>query len=259
MRKKRKRYVRSSLLIPAIFILLAMGISFGLLEFCQYLRTTSYLEIKKIKIEGVDQELKKSIINLCGLRDVKMNYIFLNDNYLKQRIKMNPWVKSVKIEKKFPDTLIIKIQKETPYALVLIDGDIFYVDSSGDIFKKVRYGENINFPIITGLDNNSPNFKERLKKAIKILNILKKTNFSFFDISEIYINKYGNIHLYFCNTGIEVRLFHDITRLNKNEIKRKLNRLKKILNYFSNYGRIGNILFIDLDCMDEGAIIGLSK
>jgi len=266
MRKRRKKkkkntkyIIRPGLLTVAIFIILTAGISLGLLEFYQYLNKSSYLRIKKIKIKGIDQDLKKDIVNLCNLKNNKMNFIFLNSNDIKQKIEMHPWVRLAKIEKKFPDTLVINIHKEIPYALVIINDDIFYVDSYGNMFKRVRYGEDIDLPIITGLDNNSSNFKNRLKKSIEILHIIKDMNYDLSDISEIHIGKYGNTRLYFCHMKIEVLLSYNIERLNKNSIIKKLERLKKILKYFSNYGQITNILFIDLDCVNKGAIVSLIK
>ena len=263
MRKRRKkgkstRYVRPVLLIPSIILIIIFGITLGLLELYQYLNKSPHLRIKKIVIKGSEDGLKKYVMDILDPQKRYMNIIFFNTDDIRKKIEMHPYIKSVNIKKQFPDTLIINIKKEIPRALISIGNDLFYVDSEGYIFKKVRYGEYIDLPIITGLDPNSSNFKKRLKKAIKILSIFKNINRYAYEISEIHVTKHGNIHLYLYNKGIEVILSHDIDYIGKKEILKKLQRLKKVLNYFSNHDQI-RLAFIDLDSIKNGVIIGLSK
>ena len=140
-------------------------------------------------------------------------------------MEMNPWIESVNIKKQFPDTLIINIKKEIPYALISISDDIFYINSDGGIFKIVKVGEYVDLPIITGLSPNSHYFKEKIKKIVKVLQLIKDMNMP--ELSEIHITKYGSIYLFFCNKGIQVILSHDIEHMHKSELLKKLAKLKK--------------------------------
>ena len=257
-KRRRRKYIRRALLIPSIILIIISGISFGLLELYQYLNKSSHLRIKKLIVKGDEGKLEKYVTSMLNPQKKYMNIIFLNTDDIRKKIEINPYIKSVKIKKEFPDTLIINIEKEIPYALINIENDLFYVDMEGYLFKKVNPGEYVDLPVITGLDANSMDFKERLKKGIKILRSFMETNPHKYEISEIHITKYGNVHLYFCHKDIEVVLTHDIDCISQKEIQKKLLRLKKVLNYFSNYAQI-KFVFIDLDSIKNGVIIGLSK
>ncbi len=259
-RRKKKRakyiYARPVFILTVLIFIVIFGISIGLLELYQYIDKIPYFQIKQIKINGCDEKTRIYILQNLKLTNIFSNIFFFNTVNLEKKLEINPWIKSVKIKKKFPNALIINIKKEKPYALIVIDNDIFYVDNNAYIFKKVIAGEYMDLPVITGITPKTENFKDWLKKSIEIINIIK--NIHLYPLSEIHITKYGNVHLFLCDQDVEVVLSHDIEYITKKNILKKLERLKKVLNYFSNYGAMRNI-FIDLDCINKGAIISLSK
>lgn len=257
-KNKNKKYVRPALLIPSIILIIIFSTTLGLLEIYQYLNKSSHLKIKKIIVNGSEDNLERWVINSLKLQPTYTNIIFFNADEIKKKIEMHPWIKSVQIKKRYPDTIIINVRKEMPYAMLSIENDLFYIDLQGKMFKKVEYGKYIDLPIITGLNTNSSNFQKRLKKAIEILQIFKRISRHAQEISEIHITKYGNVHLYFCNKGIEVTLSHNIDNIGKKEVLKKFQRLKKVLNYFSNYAQI-RFVFIDLDSIKNGVVVSLSK
>ncbi len=255
---KTKRSIRPVLLILFTILMTISGITVGLLELYKYLNRSPYLRIKKVIVLSHEDQLRRYVMGVLKPQARYMNIIFFDADEIKKRIEMHPWIKSADIKKEFPDTLIINIKKEIPRALVSLGNDLFYVDTDGYMFKKVRHGEHIDLPVITGLMPNDENFKKRIKKAIKILHTFKETDHYASKISEVYITRYGNVHLYLYNKPIEVIVSHDIDGMDKREVSKKLQSLKKVLNYFSNYAQI-RPTFIDLDSIKNGAIIGLSK
>ncbi len=266
MRKKKKKknkendtkknVIRPWLFFICIGILITALISLGLLELYKCISESDRFRIKKIIIHGGEKQIKEYIKRIFRLKEIDKNIILFDEDELKRKIEMNPDIKTVKIKKKFPDTLIIDIQKEIPFALIVMENNFFYLDSDGNIFKIKKHDEYADLPIITGLEPTDPNFNLWLKKSIEIISLFFKKGID--RISELHITKYGSIHIYFTNPRIEVVLTHQIEYLDQNRTIKKIQELTKILNYFANYAQIKTI-FIDLDCIKNGAVVRLEN
>ena len=252
-REKSKVIVRPWLLLFFIATLSISLVSLGLLELYKFITESNRFKIKKVIINGMDVSSVEKYIKGYAKGQ---NIILFNKEKLKRRIEMNPDVKAVKIKIKFPDTLVIDIEKEVPFALILIDSDLFYVDSDGKIFKIKRAGDFADLPIITGLSPKDLNFSFRLKKCLEIISLFLKKNVD--QISELHITKYGSVYVYFTKPKIEIVFSYQIEYLDQNKITKKIAKLKKVLNYFANYDQI-NPTLIDLDCIKKGAIVRLGN
>jgi len=251
-KKPHKKLVRPVFLILFISTFVIASISFGLLKFYQYISNSYRFKIKRVIIRGGEDELKNTIKQLLKKDN---NIFFLDKSAIKRKIEMNPWVKSVEIRKKFPDTIVLDIKKEIPFALVLIGDDLFYINPQGRPFRIKKPEEPVALPIITGINPNRADFRCILKKATELLFCFKKTPWR---ISEVHITKYGSAHLYLDNYKVEILFTYQIRNIDQAKIIKKIERLKKVLKYFENYAQIKKI-FIDLDCIQKGAVLTLGN
>ena len=141
---KTRRLKRSLFrkIIPLLGIAL---ISFGVYKFF----TTLFL-VKTIKIAGEQEEVLKGIEKLGG-----QNLLFLSKEKWEKRIeKENPLLKEIKIERKFPNQILLKFKKREPKAVIFnpIASTRLLIDGEGVILKKENQEKKLPV-IIAGLQN----------------------------------------------------------------------------------------------------------
>ena len=129
------------------------------LKFINLKTETKLKEIHIIGRENISQELILKKLKLT----TKTSLMRINVNSLNEKIHSINWVRSAVIERRLPDTLIIKIEEYKPFALLQIKDSHFVISSEG---KKIikdngRFGY---LPVINGPGSE--------KFASKMLNIL---------------------------------------------------------------------------------------
>jgi cell division protein FtsQ len=232
--------------------LLAAGlaaISLIFLSLYQYLVTSPYTRLEEVVITGVDEGEKKELVEFSQLTP-GISLLALNLNDLKTKLEKHPWIKSVELEKQFPHTLIIRSEKEIPRALVAFDS-LYYMNSSGIIFKEVQENEDTDFPVITGI--SSPDNIEQLKLATRILDLFvsEKGYWSPNELSEVHVN--GNSEAYVYSVSIPA-----VLKLGDYDLDKKKIELEKIVSHLKRTGRIHLVKGIDLNYSD-GAVVSFSN
>jgi hypothetical protein len=106
-----KQMQRVSFLLMVLVIIL-----FLLVAIVYSLKYT--LQIKYINIENHSINIDDNLIRSTIKNDISGNFLTINLSKLKRDIKHISWVKNVFIERKFPDTINIKIDGYVPYALL---------------------------------------------------------------------------------------------------------------------------------------------
>ena len=159
----------------------------------------------------------------------------------------HPWLRTVKLERRFPNTLIIRAEKERALAVVVRDG-LYYVNRRGEIFKKVHSSDEVDLPIITGC-SGGPDSLSSLMRAIRVLKVLeqKKGMWSMGELSEIHVKKGKGMSLYFSHLGAEIKLI-------SKDVKSKMAMLKKVAEHLSQKGRIHQVNGIDLNYTGEAVV-----
>ncbi len=91
----------------------------------------------------------KEKIDIIGLEDLhNKNIFFINQKIVEENfLKKNPFLKAVKIEKKYPSTLVLNIEKETILAKIKINKGYFYLTKEGKILKKNQQDQG-HYPLI---------------------------------------------------------------------------------------------------------------
>jgi len=237
----------SSLLKFTCLLIGLIIISFIFLGMYQYLLTSPHIKLEKIIFKGVDEKFEGELFEMAQLRyDLSLFAIHLSD--LKQKMEKHPWIKSVQLEKRFPHTLVIDVEKQSPYAVVLI-GDLFYMDPFGKIFKRVDPNEGIDYPLITGISDDENLRETELKLAAQVLNSLNSDQgvFSYNNISEIHVKDSERVSLYFLSLPVAITV-------KGAELPAKLGELKKVIEHLSGTGRIHMVKGINLEYGDAAVI-----
>jgi hypothetical protein len=67
-------------------------------------------------------------------------------------VKRHPWVSAVRVERRFPASLVVRVEEYTPVALLAWNDGLYYVDDSGVPFLRARSND-LDYPVITGVDS----------------------------------------------------------------------------------------------------------
>jgi len=251
--------------VSLLFVVIGV-ISISFLSLYHYLLKSPYIRLEEVDVRGVDGEIKNDLIKMCGLDD-KRSLLALHLNELKQKMEKHPWIRSVKLERRFPHILIVQAEKEIPLALVLRD-KVYYMNRRGEAFKEVDKSEEMDFPVITGLSKEEADVKKQLGLAVFIIKILESEEglWSLNELSEINVKKDGGLSLYFNHLPVEIKLMSDLPAIAGSayegkwaeDFSNRLDGLKKVADHLRQTGRIHQVTKIDLNYVD-GAVVTFGK
>jgi len=80
-------------------VLAVVGLVFPYLY--DFLVNSPYLKLETVTMEGVDAKLQEDLTQICGLR-TGTSILALRLNEIKNSMESHPWVRSVKVERRFP-------------------------------------------------------------------------------------------------------------------------------------------------------------
>jgi len=228
-----------------------VSISLLFLYLYQRLVNSPYIRLKEIQITGVDDGIKRELIKMSGL-NYDLSLLLINPEEIKGKMERHPWVMSVELEKRFPHTIVIKAEKQVPAALVAFDG-MFYMNRWGKIFKELGQGDNRDYPVITGISKTQKDSDERLKLAAGILDLFRSEtgDWSIDNISEIHVNDGGDALIYSIALPVAIRM-------GGQGLEEKKSKLKELVKYLQNTGRIDTVKVIDMNYRD-GAVVSFNK
>jgi len=245
------RRIGSGLLRVFLFLAVMTAVSFSLLSLYQYLLTSPYVKLEQVDVRGVDGKIRNELIDMCGLNS-DQSLLGLKLNKLKGRMEKHPWIRSVKLERRFPHTLIVEAEKQVPAALALKDR-FYYVNRWGEIFKKVSESDDNDFPIITGLSKDESTARDQLGKVIHVIGVLESEDdlWSSKELSEIHLGKNGEMSLYFNHLRAEVTFMW-------NELADKMDGLKRVTEHLNRSGKIDLVTHINLN-YEDGAVVSFGN
>lgn len=234
------------------FILLAVVVvlSISLMYGYHYLHTSPFVSLDKIEVAGVEDKIKQELIDICGL-DSASNLFSINLRDLKQKMEKHPWVKSVKLNRRFPHTLFVRVEKQRPSALVIRNG-IFYMNQQCELFKQLSELDEVNFPVITGISQQDSIARLQLDRANQVMKIvaLQRSPWSLRELSEMHVGA-DDISLYFNHFPVEIHAMAD-------DLSDKIDGLKKVTEHLRKAGRIHQVTGIDLNYIG-GAVVSFKK
>ena len=174
-RKKRNKKIKLVLKIVLLVGIIAGGTAFALIS--------PIFNIKDIKVLDNNQVSSDTIISLSELKTGE-NIFRFSSNKAIDKIKENPYVENVKIHRKIPSTIEIKIEERIPTYSVDYMGKYAIINNQGYILE--IFEDNKGLPIIlnstTAEQEVSPNQRlndedlEKLEDILKIMSSAKENN-----------------------------------------------------------------------------------
>jgi len=205
-----------------------------------YLYNSPYLKLQKIVVEGVNDAIKNEIIHLAGLA-VDMSIVGINLDEVRYAIEEHPWIRSTKIRRKFPNSIVIQAEKQEAVA-VIVAKKMYYLNGYGEVFKQLEDSEFVDLPVLTGISDKGSPAEDDIRLACKIIKFFKeqKRPFSLMELSEIHFREDGGVSIYFDKMPIEIKTEWVA-------IENKIDSLRKVIAHLNSTGRIGQVEEIDLN------------
>lgn len=238
------------LLKCTLFFFVIAGTSLALMYCYHCLLTSPYLRLEKVEVTGVDQDIRSDLTDRCSLNS-DLNLLALNLNDLKRKMEEHPWIRSVRLERQLPHTLLVHAEKNSPLAIVVLD-EIYLMNEHCEVFKQISDSDKLDFPVITGVCGRGQKAHWQLHRAAQAIRILasQKKPWSLGELSEIHINNEG-ISLYFKHLAASITVLSD-------DLEYKMRGLKKVTRHLQKEGRLHLVTGIDLNSVD-GAVVSFKK
>ena len=165
----RKAFGVSRIMILAGFVC-GLGAA-GAFSVVSWMNRSSLFTVASIRVEGTERLTKEEIVKLSNLHP-GMRMLDIRTTSVQKSIEGNAWVKSARVSRHFPGSVVITVEERSPIALVAV-GRVYYVDACGKLLPLFT-GTYSNLPVITGiaastLDSTktlAPAVFERVKKVV---------------------------------------------------------------------------------------------
>lgn len=218
----------------------------GALLTVQMLLESGYFEVRQIRVE---QQVRVTEGEILEASDIKLgDSMFDLELYMiGRKIEEHPWIAKAFVERAFPDQVVIRVEERQPRAIIDLDY-LYYVDKSGVVFKMLEAGDELDYPVITGINrqyllDNPDQTQDCLNLALRLMDELEsRTLFNLDDVSEIHYEEQEGLILHTLIGGVPVRM-------GTQGFDGKLDRLESI--YDDLEPRLLALKYIDLNVADR--------
>jgi len=151
--------------------LAALGAAFGAGAFAleRFLRSSPALTVRVLEVRGVGMTRPESLLRAAGLEEGQ-NIFSIDEAAAARRVRAHPWIRHARVSRVVPDRVVVEVEEYQAAALVNLDS-FYYIDPSGEIFKRWQAGEPADLPVISGLSREGTQqepmrAQERLREAL---------------------------------------------------------------------------------------------
>jgi cell division protein FtsQ len=174
-----------------------------------------------------------------------MNIFDVDVDRVKALVESEPWVASVRVERRLPNRLSVDVTEWEP-AGVLVSGATWHlIDRHGNVFKALEPTDPVDsvlgLPFVTGIEENeakSEVSKELLVEALDLVDAYRRLGLhADYPLSEVHVDRVMGLSLVPEN-GVEIRL-------GRGRYQERLKRLGVVLATLEAEGRDADYILID--------------
>ena len=207
-----------------VFIMILVGLTAG----CLFSPVFNIIEVRADDGVNVtsDEILEKANI------PIGVNIFRINDRKIISSIESLPYIKSAKIYRAFPDTIILKFEERKPYAIVKYLESYAIVDKYGYILEIKKENTLTSLPIIYGLDTGTFVVGQKLtdtsltkyENCVYLFETASKINFEY-TFNEVNYDDSTNVKLYIAERDMDI-IYGNVYL---DDIEEKLSHLSSVL------------------------------
>jgi cell division protein FtsQ len=213
--------------IGSLVMMIILGISVILLIGYLVALSTPIFKLEDVSFQGLKRVSQAELLQRGGLES-GVNLLALNMSEVKKKMETLPWVKGVYLHRELPNKLQVVVTEQQPNFLVLVQQDLYYLNSEGVLFKKVERKDGISLPILTGLQKKDWTPAGQLRPSIlqelsALQGYLSRGRDPFYPdkLSEIHYDPDCGFSFYTVERGIRITL-------GKEDLQLQIKRLEKV-------------------------------
>jgi hypothetical protein len=229
----------------------------------QMMMRSDIFRLTDIRISGTRTMAERQILDLVGLQ-VGGSLLRFNKKAAEARIAAHPWVEQVSIKTLWPSAIEIAVREYQPLALVNFEEHkekrLRYINRDGRVFAEVVQGQELDFPVITGVllqkDVASNAFVKGslADAACSLLLLAGKGNaiLPIQSISEVHIDQQKGLIVYLVDRPFPVYF-------GKDRLQTKFFRLVKVLEQLYAKKQVDAVKEIRMDYSDDKILVTGAK
>lgn len=122
--------------------------------------------LKSVAVEGQFQYLPKDRAMELIEKEIDGDFLQLNLTRLKNELQQDPWVDSVYLSRRWPDTLVVKIAEQTPIARWDANG---FLNQRGEIIRVKETNKLLGLPWLQGNEINAREIMQQYQDLSTLL------------------------------------------------------------------------------------------
>ncbi len=184
----------------------AAGAMFG----PEAVRDSQVLCLTEMDVRGIERVERGELLVASGV-ELGDNLVTIDLDRAADEIQKLEWVDSVSMRRAYPDRLAITVFEREP-ATLLADGQLWFVDHEGEVFKPVDAGEWQDMPVITGVTVDDRGVdpvgsRDRLQNALEVVAAVDETShLDESDIGELRVLERGGFEVVLADSGTTLHL-----------------------------------------------------
>ncbi len=223
-----------------------------------------YFEVgDNVVIRGCHVTTPADIRELAEIR-YHTNLFSVNPERLTAILERHPWINKATIKREWPNKLIIGIVEHVPEALATVgpvgQEHLYYLDNKGVPFVKVKPGQDLDFPVITGMKSVKLSGKRRqmFEDALRFIRLVKRNdpNLPAQSISEIHLDPTEGMVVYLVEYPFPIYF-------GTGDIHKKYNQLIDVLGVLYKQSKKGMLIsqveYIRMDYLDNKVLVAQSR
>ncbi|HYB99634.1 MAG TPA: FtsQ-type POTRA domain-containing protein [Candidatus Limnocylindrales bacterium] len=196
---------RLVLLAVSVLVVLAGGTWTALAHVVPYVTTNDYFRLRSIRIACDEPAVEpKALAEMAGLYDDTTLWQ-IDPAQIEDRIREQSWVDEVRVARRFPWQVSLKVSRRRAVAAAVTDGHVYLVDRQGALFREVKGSAAPDLPYLSGWDQAAVH-AERAARLLTMLRALEKVTARSYDVSELHMDGDGTLWLFAAGMKASVRL-----------------------------------------------------
>ncbi|MGW8160940.1 MAG: cell division protein FtsQ/DivIB [Desulfobulbales bacterium] len=236
--------------------LILLGLGLGTRHVYYRLCQCDFFQITAVRIDGNRMTSKEQIAALSRV-DIHSNLLAIDTSQVGSLLESHPWIEKAKVVRDWPNRLLIHLKEKDPVALLNRKTGLFYLDSRGQIIAAANPAQELDFPVITGLENLylEPQAKRINRPVRDIFDLLRLANrnnpmLPAQNISEIHVTDSGELVIYLLDRPFPIFFG------NEDKISTRYYRLIKVLKDLYKTHEFSEVAYIRLDYQKNTILVG---
>jgi cell division protein FtsQ len=228
-------------------VLVLGGLGWAWPRLASAVRSHPYFAVREVVV-GVGRRLAASEVRALAGIAAGMSIWDVDLRAMEERLVRHPWIRTARVRRHLPHRVVIQVREERPLAIVATGGRaLYYVGAHGRLFARVGDGDALDFPYLTGLDEEDlvgeTGFGPRaVRRALNLLRLVERRPAGLGTVSEVHLDRRRGLTLHPNRPAVPIEL-------GWNDFETKLERLPVVLAHWA--GRESEIVNVSLLFDDE--------